>query len=1486
MTEYKGLTIRIGGDTTSLNSALKSSTKSASVLQREIRQITRAMKLDPSSMANVETRMRLTTNRAESLNSKLLLVKRAMKELGSETGNIGGKAKSISEIAKSTDNIAYSAQAAKERYSQLTATLAGTYRELEKMASAKGIDVKLNVANRDDTITRKLRELEEISPELVAKARELRSAWHGVSEEMNALGKAQKLDSMRVDMQRIESEAKSLSETMVQLNQKSTVGRSLDPSQLDQTNAALKRCRESAEAYEAALRMDPSSVNAGIGRLKALSGELDLAETKARLLRKQMAEYSAAGIDRAAAGMKNVAAAAEKADAEYRQAAESASKLRGIVQELERRRGDARANGASWEEYNRLGVKVDAARAKLKELEAAERAAAKSADTAHACKEYQQLTEQVVKTDAKVKELGKRLRQKTLGNGNNSMLSASTLKSAGMTLYSTLTPAVTMLGWRAVTAAQDIDSAYRDMRKTVNGTETQFQDLRDAAIEFSQTHVTSADQVLEIQAMGGQLGVGAESLRDFSEAVSNIEVATDLDAETAATDLGQLANITHMTTGEYGRFADSLVRLGNNGASTESQIMDITKRIGSMASIVGISTPDMLALASSIASTGMNSEAAGTAISNTLSDMETAVAQGGDKLQKFADVAGMSAEEFADKWKNDPIVAFQEFVKGLNKVEQSGGSADAVLQGLGITGVRQKQAIEGLMQTIGGLDNNLQMSRDAWNGMTDEWGQAGDAANEASKKAEGFSGQLSILKNIGNAALSELAGGAVPWMKMITDAAQGAMEAFSGMGEGAKASVVGILAFSAGIGPALTGFSTLLTAKDNISKFIAESNGMSKAMKAIKAGAAEAGAGASLFTRAIGGMKGGIAALTPMLGALKFAGIAAGIAIVAAVIAKVSAEMKELDEHNRLVAESSRTFGTAQLEAASAARMQGDAVLSASDALAQSEGAMSGLNTVLKEMDDNLSQSREQWGKYYSNVSLADDYASTIGELMNRTGLTVAEQDKLKVAVAGYNKATGDSISITELENGKLADAAGKAIESRDALEQLVKAKEHDMRMSQLATDKINAENAARDASIQKQKAEAAFKDAQATYDDVASKYGGREAFESFVKSSMENGSILPKEVYDAVSAYENASKALDDASAASDNASRSFELMKEQEKLASDAMDENASAATKFTDNYSSMISAMLQDGQSLYGFRDALDDAGVSLDLLASLSEEDAGKVASSWDGTTTSLVDGFLDAGVQIGIIATQTDLLNQVTLDDKHYYVTDDNTVYNEKGKVLSFDTISISGKEYQVSDDNTIWENGKAIGTLEGKIANIQDGQFEIDGDNGPAEAATDEAVNYADGSDAEISVHANTNPFWNALGGIINTIVGHATVAVDGSAVGGYSRTPWDLGSAMRVPHMATGAIVTKPLLTNNGLVGEAGAEALMSWGTGGAVVPLTNRKYMLPIADAIADGMASRGGAGHGDVYSIGSITVNEDSAIAEATKRYIMELKRLAVM
>ena len=1495
MAEYKGLTIRIGGDTSSLNAALKASTKAASTLQYQIRQITRAMRFDPGSLANVSTRMKLTADRAEALYQKAMLTRTAMEQLGDTSVSIGGVTTKVKELAESTDNVTLAAKTAEKRYNDMTETLASKYRELEARAKEAGQAMNLNALSREgsDTAFEKqmaeLKELGVITDEEIQKLRSMRATWHEAFEGNEAYKAAADFEKMGVDIQRFESEARGSIATVRELNNVSKYSANNwqeSAAKVKQMDSALSECEKQARAYEAALRKDPSNLTAAVGRLKALSNEYDLAEGKASELSRQVEAYKSR-LSGVLAEHKNLPKYIQEAGDGWQKVQSELSEAKGKADALHQSLQKIKDKQMPVEEIKQLEAAVQKADARVDELNADARRMDAAFETAKECAELRQLETELAETSARAKSLKERMSLTSLGG--KSMLNASTIKSAGMTLYSTLTPAITMLGWRAVTAAQDIDSAYRDMRKTVDGTEAQFESLKQGAIEFSKTHVTSATQLLEIEAIGGELGVAVDDLEKFAETVSNLDVATNYETEEAATMLGQLANITHMTADEYEGFSDALVRLGNNGASTETQIGDISTRIGSMGTIVGMSTSDILAWSSTLASTGQQAEAAGTAFSKTMSLMETAVAaaggtmdtsfdaidravrEGGDKLtifaslagqtadefaeawssdstaafdelqaglddakgklQKIADVAHMSADKFAETWENDPTDALRAFVMGLNDVEDSGGSADAVLTSLGITGARQKQAIEGLMQTIGLLDDNLTMSEDAWNGVSDQWGAAGDAAREADRKAEGFSGQLSILSNIANDAMASLMDGATPLLTMFTNVAKSALDMFDGMDEGAKTTAVLGLAFGALAGPALTMASTFMTAKQNVVKFATESNAMAKALVMLKTGFAEAGAGA-----------GSMAGKLKVLGAVgKTVGkaLAKDLAVVA-VIAGITAVIGAINDYMAKLK-----------EAETASRNAGDTISlalggAAQDAEGNVESLTDSYDSMVRKMAESNNAILASAKETYGNTALIEDYGDAVKE-----ALAAYEDDgsarnlaRLKTALELYNDAAGTSITLSQDENGQLklmkdnAELTGGAFDSLTAsMVNAAKAQFFQEAYTRKVGDYHDAldEVAKAEADVKKYAAEMADAENDAAATAAAEKW--RDANRVLDESKQKLG-----ETQSAMNQYE------------------------EGRELMAEAQLENASGAVVWLSEQDEIQSKIWANCESATDFAHRLADLGVSYDELAEHGD-DIAKMASDWDGSTSQIIDGLADMGVELDLSKEKVEGLDKVKIGGKTYKVDDGGTVRDQEGKLAGFDSITIDGKDYWVSDDGTIYDSKKKIGELEGGIATISGKKFAISDDGSATKSKKDvDGLNSSieRTKDKEVDVKANVSGK-SAVDDLISSIrnLGGKTVDIITNHISRYSTVESATGSVSGnpyIPRHASGYIATGATLTNNGWVGEDGAEAVLNWATGGAVVPLTNRRYMEPIARAIAanmgDARSSGGGVREVNVY------------------------------
>ncbi|WP_170952358.1 hypothetical protein, partial [Salmonella enterica] len=68
----------------------------------------------------------------------------------------------------------------------------------------------------------------------------------------------------------------------------------------------------------------------------------------------------------------------------------------------------------------------------------------------------------------------------------------------------------------------------------------------------------------------------------------------------------------------------------------------------------------------------------------------------GDHLEGLARVSGMSAQEFAQQWQQNPQEAILSFIQGLGEVQSSGGDVVSTLEELGIKGIRNTDTLSRL----------------------------------------------------------------------------------------------------------------------------------------------------------------------------------------------------------------------------------------------------------------------------------------------------------------------------------------------------------------------------------------------------------------------------------------------------------------------------------------------------------------------------------------------------------------------------------------------------------------------------------------------------------------------------------------------------------------------------------------------------------------------------------------------------------------------
>lgn len=486
-------------------------------------------------------------------------------------------------------------------------------------------------------------------------------------------------------------------------------------------------------------------------------------------------------------------------------------------------------------------------------------------------------------TAAKVSELQGRLQSlATEMNVFTRMGSAmtnfgNTLQSVGgkMTgLGNTMTVGVTapiVAGVGAVVkSAMSWESAFAGVKKTndevvdSNGNVVySYADLENGLRGLAAQLPASHEEIAGVAEAAGQLGIKSQDVVSFTKTMIDMGESTNLSAEDAASAIAKIANITGLTSDEYQRFGSSVVALGNNFSTTESDILSMANRLAASGTLAGLTNQEILGLATAMSSVGIEAEAGGSAMTQTLSAIESAVAAGGEDLQQFATVAGESAQEFADKWKNHPIEAIQDFIRGLGKLDEKGESATMVLDEMGLSGVRQSNMLKSLALAADTMTGAVDLSNRAWSENT-------ALTNEASTRYETTESKLRMLKNqvvdmaidFGGPFVDALKNGleaSKPLIQTLSDMAK----KFNELSPAQQQHIMKWLAISAAAGPALSILGKLTTGlgsmfkvfgsvNSGIGKLVGKLAPMASGLTSVGSAAGGAAGAASNFGGAVG----------------------------------------------------------------------------------------------------------------------------------------------------------------------------------------------------------------------------------------------------------------------------------------------------------------------------------------------------------------------------------------------------------------------------------------------------------------------------------------------------------------------------------------------------------------------------------------------------------------------------------------------------------
>ncbi|WP_260490068.1 phage tail tape measure protein [Listeria marthii] len=293
----------------------------------------------------------------------------------------------------------------------------------------------------------------------------------------------------------------------------------------------------------------------------------------------------------------------------------------------------------------------------------------------------------------------------------------------------------------SVGAAAKFETAWAGVEKTVDGNTQQMKALQRELLSVTKAMPQSTTEIFAVAEAAGQLGIERKNIASFTKTMLDLGVSTNMSSEEAATALARLANITQMPQKNFDRLGATIVDLGNHFATTEKEITEMGLRLAGQGKQVGMTEAQIMSLATAMSSVGINAEAGGTAMTMVMKKINNAVDTGGQKLDGFAKLAGMSAQEFQKAWKDDAATALDAVIHGLSKSGKEGENLTAILSDLGIKGIRESDAMLRLAGNADLLTKALDVGNKAWNDNT-------ALLAEANKRYKTFDSQVAISKKV------------------------------------------------------------------------------------------------------------------------------------------------------------------------------------------------------------------------------------------------------------------------------------------------------------------------------------------------------------------------------------------------------------------------------------------------------------------------------------------------------------------------------------------------------------------------------------------------------------------------------------------------------------------------------------------------------------------------------------------------------------------
>lgn len=281
------------------------------------------------------------------------------------------------------------------------------------------------------------------------------------------------------------------------------------------------------------------------------------------------------------------------------------------------------------------------------------------------------------------------------------------------------------------------------VKKTVGFTKEEMKAFGDELLIVSRSTRTATEDLANIATVGGQLGIDKDQIIGFTQAIDTLNVALGDEfqggAEEITTVVGRMADQLDDIGGKD--VTENILRIGNalnvlgvEGSATGGSIADMVQRMTASSKLVKVPTANLLGMSTVLQEAGINTERAGTAMSELFKRVPKQANEIAAALSKIN--PAFDGEEFKYQVDHNFMAALEMMAQAITEGELSASEAAIALDEMGFSGGYVTDVLMTLGQNMDKVHEKTALAGEALQGTDSIIAEFTDRNSSAAAKME------------------------------------------------------------------------------------------------------------------------------------------------------------------------------------------------------------------------------------------------------------------------------------------------------------------------------------------------------------------------------------------------------------------------------------------------------------------------------------------------------------------------------------------------------------------------------------------------------------------------------------------------------------------------------------------------------------------------------------------------------------------------------